>query len=161
MQAAWAMLGPRKPSRAWLGVAMIDPRRRSARLASRTWGAAPSSHETRAGTVRARVVQRAVTLWRRPPPPRAHGVLAAGTRRLAIGRECRPAFVPTPRRSGGRKFGSRAEWPGGNRRCFSRREVFVIKYSLGPEGQDDRSSSLVKFMTHANKHHHRIIFLKC
>lgn len=115
-----------------------DPRRRSARLASRTWGAAPSSHETRAGTVRARVVQRAVTLWRRPPLPRAHGVLAAGTRRLGIGRECRPAFVPTPRRSGGRKFGSRAEWPGGNRRCFSRREVFVIKYSLGPEGQDDQ-----------------------
>lgn len=110
----------------------------AARLASRTWGAAPSSHETRAGTVRARVVQRAVTLWRRPPPPRAHWVLAAGTRRLGIGRECRPAFVPTPRRSGGRKFGSRAEWPGGNRRCFSRREVFVIKYSLGPEGQDDQ-----------------------
>ena len=106
----------------------------AARLAARTGGAAPSSHETRAGTVRARVVQRPVTLWLRPPPPRAHGVLAAAARRLGIGRECRPAFVPTPRRAGGRKFGSRAEWPGGNGRCISRREVFVIKYSLGPEG---------------------------
>lgn len=65
----------------------LPPTPGAARLAPRTEAPAPSSHETRAGTVRARVVQRAVTLWRLPPPPRAHGVLAAGTRRRGVGGE--------------------------------------------------------------------------
>lgn len=120
----------------------LPPTPGAARLAPRTEAPAPSSHETRAGTVRARVVQRALTLWRLPPPPRAHGVLAAGTRRRGVGGEgggdCLPAFVPTSGQAGWRKFGSRArarscpagsahhgvrggdalsfraEWPGGN-----------------------------------------------
>ena len=116
----------------------LSPTPGAARLAPRTEASAPDSHETRAGTVRARVVQRAVTLWRLSPPPRAHGVLAAGTRRRSVGGDCLPAFVPTLGQAGWRKFGSRArarscpagsahrgvrggdalsvraEWPGGN-----------------------------------------------
>lgn len=67
----------------------------AAGLASRPGAAAPWSHETRAGTVRARVVQRAVTLWRLPPSHGARGVPTAGLTRLGVCRECRPTH-PAP-----------------------------------------------------------------
>lgn len=67
----------------------------AAGLASRPGAAAPWSHETRAGTVRARVVQRAVTLWRLPPPHGARGVPTAGLTRLGVCRECCPTH-PAP-----------------------------------------------------------------
>lgn len=93
------------------------PLPRAARLPLRTLSAAPRSHETRAGTVRARVVQRAVTLWRPPQPPGAHGAPEASTRRLGVGGECHSVFAPTSGPAGRRKFGSLARtgfWPGGS-----------------------------------------------
>lgn len=51
----------------------------------------PGSHETRAGTVRARVVPRAVTLWRLSPPRGARGVPSPPPpTRLGVCRECTP-----------------------------------------------------------------------
>lgn len=141
----------------------------AARLASRTEAPAPSSHETRAGTVQARVVQGAVTLWRLPPPPRAHGVLAAGTRRRGVRGIASLRLSPRRARLAGGSLGA-GRAPGrvrpGQRTAVSAvetrspsvlsgraetslllqkvervpllPEVFVIKYSVDPEGQGDQ-----------------------
>lgn len=82
---------------------LFAPTPGAAGLALRPGAAAPWSHETRAGTVPARVVQRAVTLWRLPPPLGARGVPMAGLTRLGV---CRASPPPDP--GSRRKFASRA-----------------------------------------------------
>lgn len=80
----------------------------AAKLAQRAASAVPRSHETCPRKVRARVVQRAVTLWRLPPPSGARRVAAVSPSGLGVWRERPPQLPPVETWDAGRRSGSGA-----------------------------------------------------